>query len=135
MFPDLKTKPLFESDGSKHPRWIFDEGEIMEDPNDLFLEIFDPSEKIDQLSKPLGVKLECQSIHCKISAVEVHFDRAALDGRQGRGRLVNLQAGRRHIDFGTVWKKNNGGPELSVRSNPAWDLLFKGLRKSNSIPL
>ena len=115
---DGETVALFEPDRPEAAGGVLHEGEGVEHPQGLFLEVPLAPEVVDQNAEVGLVQLQGQGVDGEVPAVQVQLQGRGLHDGQGRRGLVMLQPGRGHVDLEPVGQDHHRGPELLVIPHP-----------------
>ncbi len=90
---NLEIEAGREADCPEHTGGIVHEGQGVQHPDLLLLQVAVTSPKIEDLTKMAAVQAQGKGVDGEIPAVEVHFNAAALHCWQGSRFVVELGAG------------------------------------------
>ena len=121
------------ADRAEDPGRVVDERAVVEDPDAPGLEVLAAAERVDEPAEVLAFQGDGHRVDREVAAVEVVVDRARLDAREHRGRVVGLAARGDDVDALVVAVEDDRGPELPMRADTAVELLRQRLRQCDRI--
>ena len=123
------------ADRAEEPGRVVDEGQRVQDAHDSGLEVRPAAEEVDEVAERVALQRDGHRVDREVAAEEVLAQRGALDpGQRGR-TVVELGAGRGHVDARPVAGDHDRGAELLVRDGPAAERRRERAAERDAVPL